>query len=156
MSINTEKDLIEKIRRTLDDTIDQMDGATRSRLRQARQAALRSQSNPWFHFSRRWLIAPAAGILAVAILSIGLLVREPEPQIAEPTDWQIIITSESLEIYQEDIGFYEWLSEVLEKGRVHLSPGRPAAVADKVSVTDRQWRNRGRTASGDDRILGHI
>jgi hypothetical protein len=100
---------------------DALDGATRSRLRQARARAIESRG------SRRWLALPwpggwrpAAGVLAASALALlavpALMQRGPLPETAGVSasigavdDLEIVLNVENLEMI-EDLEFFEWLT----------------------------------------------
>jgi len=107
---------------------EQLDGRTRSRLTQARYAALDTikhrQPNTWY-----WLV-PAGGAAAAAVIAVLLAVDptrltdpempDVEPAIASTVDELEIVTAEdSLEFYR-DVEFYAWLAEQDEQGDVAL------------------------------------
>ena len=99
---------------------EQLDGATRSRLTQARHAALdairQRQSKGWY-----WLM-PAAGAAAAAIVAVVLMSRPQEvvlqaEQVAAATaadELEIVISEDSLEFYR-DVEFYAWLETVMDE-----------------------------------------
>lgn len=103
----------------LQDSAEQLDGATRSRLAQARHAALDAikvrQHKGWL-----WLL-PATGAAAAAVVAVLLLnhpqeVTSHSEQVAAvvPVDEMEIVTAEdSLEFYR-DVEFYAWLDTVID------------------------------------------
>ena len=99
----------------LQESAEQLDGATRSRLTQARHAALevirQRRSKPWM-----WLM-PAAGVAAAAVLTVMLVVN-PARQRLEPAaavdEFEILAAEDSLEFYR-DVEFYAWLDTVLDE-----------------------------------------
>lgn len=97
---------------------EQLDGATRSRLTQARHAALdaikQRQSKPWM-----WLMPAATGAAAAAVLAVVLLMdpaRQQSDRTAfDPVDeFEILAAEDSLEFYR-DVEFYAWLDTVLDE-----------------------------------------
>jgi len=101
----------------LQDSAEQLDGATRSRLTQARHAALevakQRQAKPWL-----WLM-PVTGAAAAAVLAVVLLVNPASQSIDQaafgPVDeLEIIAAEDSLEFYR-DVEFYAWLDSVLDE-----------------------------------------
>ena len=101
----------------LQESAEQLDGATRSRLTQARHAAVEvlkeRRRKPWL-----WLM-PAAGAAAAAVLTVALLVNptrnQVEQQTLEPVDeFEIIAGEDELEFYR-DVDFYAWLDTVLDE-----------------------------------------
>lgn len=99
---------------------DQLDGATRSRLTQARHAALeavkeKSRTPKWY-----WLApatAAATAMMVVFVTSNQSAVEAPVALI-EPVDEMEIVTAEdSLEFYR-DVEFYAWLADMDEQALV--------------------------------------
>ena len=101
------------------DSVDNLDFATRSRLAQARHAALEAAQahRPWF--SRWTLWTPAAGVTAAAILGVALWLgspRQPAGILAEAQsnfeDLELVASSEGsgdvMEMLQDDIDFYDF------------------------------------------------
>jgi hypothetical protein len=109
--------LLKNVRRVLDEQSENLDGSTLSRLNGARQKALEGRKK------RRarlwgWSLVPAA-----AATLMLLVLRQPsdfmQPAGDEISDLQILISEESLDFFQEDLAFYEWIEEVMEKESVH-------------------------------------
>ena len=106
-----------RARELFDASVDGLDGGTRSRLNQARHAALaeagRAMRNPW----RTWL--PAAAAASVAMLAV-VLWRMPGDSIdrsAASADGtpaaavvELLATSEGIDVASEDPEFYAWLA----------------------------------------------
>ena len=110
-----EKDakLIENIRQVLDRSLDDLDPAIQSRLAQARHQAIKrpvARCPRWLY----WGSVPVAGLLLLVMLLNWP--AAPIKPIAAPvfSELNVLTAPEPLEFYQEDIEFYEWLSEVLE------------------------------------------
>ena len=114
--------LIERIRRRLDEDVAGLDGATLSRLHQARQHALSTATQNWRPWRRaRWLsgtstgdwLVPAgafASIVATAF-ALTLMVAEPENGLTrEVEDLDFLTAGEELELY-ENLEFYQWLED---------------------------------------------
>jgi hypothetical protein len=113
-------DLEQRAQALLQQSAEQLDGATRSRLTQARHAALdaikQRQSKGWV-----WLM-PATGAAAAAVVAVLLMNRPQElaPQMEQiammaPVDEMEIVTAEdSLEFYR-DVEFYAWLDTVIDE-----------------------------------------
>ncbi|MDC0335308.1 DUF3619 family protein [Pseudodesulfovibrio sp.] len=127
-----ERQFLDNARQVLDDSVQDLDGATRSRLAQARNAALDSKRK-----RRRRLVTwgtPAAGLAAAALVAV-LALRGPDASMEEKyvADLDILTSEEPLDFY-EDIEFYQWLSEVAEN-EDDLSGDRsgvPAPVAARA------------------------
>jgi hypothetical protein len=99
-----------------DAEVDKLDGHTRSRLAQARHAALaegrRRSFAPWRLGPRALLPAGAAAIVALAVT---MLWRDPVPMTVGPDlaalqDLEILLGEEELEML-EDLEFFAWLDE---------------------------------------------
>ena len=113
---NNESAFLERVRGTLDDSVDNLDAGTLSRLTQARHRALAeaksrpSQRGPSFWFS----LAGLAAATAVVFLAI-LLTRQPSrPQYYSGLeDVEILATGENPEFFV-DLEFYAWLAEEID------------------------------------------
>jgi hypothetical protein len=118
---------IERIRRRLDEDVAQLDGATLSRLRQARQRALSAAAQGGRpRWRTRWLsgrpagdwLVPAgafASIVATAF-ALTLMVAEPENDLTrEVDDLDLLTVGEELELY-ENLEFYRWLENHEQTG----------------------------------------
>ena len=115
--------LEERSRALFRDSVDGMDMAMRSRLTQARHAALAAaeRRGPRAWFSRNSLWTPAAGVSAAALLATVLWFGTPLGQHAVVTadsqsnfeDLELVASSDegsgdAMEMLQEDIDFYAW------------------------------------------------
>ncbi len=102
----------------LRDSVDALDGQTRSRLNRARQAALDELPAA----RRKSGLAPSRGFamaVAMAVLAVGVWrllpqgpVIEPAPVAAMPApveDMELLMAEENLEML-EDLEFFAWLS----------------------------------------------
>jgi hypothetical protein len=107
-----DQDLINKARKTLDESIEHLDAATLSRLNQARQAALETASRKHSPARSWWLPAGGVAMLGVAILSgvLFLNTRSPVPGTPGINDMDIIASQDKLDMYQR-LDFYQWLAE---------------------------------------------
>jgi hypothetical protein len=99
----------EKAKQLFDESVEDLDGQTRSRLNRGRQAALNelTAGRPvWV----QW--APAAGIAAAAVVAVVLWTGSPPVDELTPsasaTDFEILLTEESFEML-EDLEFYSWI-----------------------------------------------
>ncbi|HEY0721846.1 MAG TPA: DUF3619 family protein [Gammaproteobacteria bacterium] len=103
-------ELIERITLQLDEGVARLDGATRSRLTQARHRALATRHR------RVWIWPAAGGALLATLVGITLWLGHapsPAPTHSAPlatTDFQLLTDSDSIELYQE-LDFLEWLEE---------------------------------------------
>ena len=113
-----------RARALFQDSVDNLDFATRSRLTQARHAALEAAKGhkPWF---LRWTMwTPAAGVTAAAVLGVALWLGSPSRQqvgiLAEAQsnfeDLELVASSEGsgdvMEMLQDDIDFYDFADKV--------------------------------------------
>lgn len=119
----------ERSRALFHDSVDGLDFALRSRLTQARNAAIDAASSsrpPWF--SRIAVLAPA-GVTAAAVLGAFLWLGSPMGQRAftvadgQPNldDLEIVASSDggstdALDMLQDDIEFYDWAERTANSG----------------------------------------
>ena len=98
-----------------------LDGATQSRLTQARHAALKvvtqRQRGTW-----RWLV-PTVGAAAAAVVAVMIAINPshrgvaPLAATASLEEMEILTAEDSLEFYR-DVDFYAWLDTVLDEESV--------------------------------------
>jgi hypothetical protein len=100
---------VRRIKAALDEGNEHLDARVRSRLRQARSAAL-AQVHPrprlW---SRQWV--PALGVAAAAVLAVLVWPHAPsslQPQDEALNDLEIVLAGENLDLL-ENLDFYEWV-----------------------------------------------
>ncbi len=102
-----------RTRTVFDQVVARTDGATRSRLSQARNRAMAELDAPRRGWWTAWLPAAAATAASAALL-VWLLVRPPDgdraltPTLA--TDLEILLETDDLELIEE-LEFYAWLDE---------------------------------------------
>lgn len=138
------------IRKTLNEQNDHLDGATLSRLNQARQRArtLAARRKRRITFWG-WSVVPAA----FAVIMV-LLIRQPAeilpPAEAGIDDLQILSSEDALEFFQEDMAFYEWVYEITE---IQTSPdnrGDTGAHADSsVALANSRGNSNAATTGGE-------
>jgi len=115
-------------RRVLEESVLRVDGRVRSRLNQARQAAVEAASTrPHPIFWRVFTLVPTAGAAAAAIL-VALVMWHGQPQAelpfaenARPTaeDLDLLADGDGLDLVQDGDGsgsFYEWAADQSEAG----------------------------------------
>jgi len=121
-------DFERRSRQVLEESVLRIDGHVRSRLNQARQAAVEAASprrRPLF--SRFFTLVPTAGAAAAAVLvTMVLWHRGPQielpvvPESAHPAeDLDLLADGEGLDLVQDGDGsgsFYEWAAEQTEAG----------------------------------------
>src|ERR1700729_1053557 len=114
------------------DSVDGLDMRIRSRLTQARRAALEAASEgrrPWLFGWKMW--APAAGVTAAAVLGLGLWIGSPiGHQSATATlanvqsnleDLDLVAatdegSADAMEMLQDDIDFYDFADKSANSG----------------------------------------
>ena len=99
----------EKAKQLFDESVEGLDGETRSRLNQGRQAALEELKTG----KPVWVLwAPAAGVAAAAVVAVVLWTGNPPTDVVTPeasaADFEILLTEDSLEML-EDLEFYSWI-----------------------------------------------
>jgi hypothetical protein len=102
-----------RAKRVFDDSVAALDGATRSRLTQARHRALDEQADGR---DRRWLstLVPAGAAAAMALVAWLVVVQPPPPEVVQDAslgDLEILLGEEDLEMLDEELEFYGWLEE---------------------------------------------
>jgi len=100
-----------RARELFDESVEALDGRTRSRLTQARHAALAELGRRRVP-AGAWLPAgalAAAAVLAVALWSgPGAEVRPPPVFAAAPADIELLTVADDLDMLGEDAEFYAW------------------------------------------------
>jgi hypothetical protein len=120
----------ERTRTLFHDSVDSLDFAMRSRLTQARNAALEAASverRPWFFRFGAW--TPAAGVTAAAVLGAFLWLGSPLGQHAVTVadgqsnleDLDIVASADegagdTMDMLQDDIEFYDWADKAANSG----------------------------------------
>jgi hypothetical protein len=110
--------LEERSRALFQDSVERIDMRTRSRLTQARHAALEAaeRARPRSWFLRLPVLTSAAGVAAAAVLGVSLWVHAPvalhgtvAADAANFEDLDIVAASDSnVEMLQDDLDFYAW------------------------------------------------
>ena len=114
-------DIEDRARAVFDASVERIDAATRSRLTQARHAALAELERPTALLAS-W--KPAVVVAAVAVLAVGLWLGpggpgQPElPGLAVPgvEDLELISAGEDLDMLGEEPEFYAWAASVVASG----------------------------------------
>jgi negative regulator of sigma E activity len=111
---NDSSELERRAKRAFDDSVAALDGATRSRLTQARHRALDEHAQ---RRDRGWLatLAPAGAAAAMALVAWFVVWQQPPTtevvQEAALGDLEILLGEEDLEMLDEELEFYGWLEE---------------------------------------------
>jgi negative regulator of sigma E activity len=112
-------DFEKRAREILDESADRLDGRTRSRLTQARHAALSRGDKPAREAWRSWL---PAGVAAAAVLATAVWMVQPE-RIAPVAgngsaleDIDLLADAEAPDFVSDpaDLEFYEWAAGEVE------------------------------------------
>lgn len=125
MNENTPSPLEQRSRDLFDESVANVDMRIRSRLNQARHAALAAAVRPRTGFFGLKFASPAAGVCAAALLGVAVWVGVPhgerasivaESQQASFEDLDIVAAAEessgdNLEMLQDDADFYDWAAE---------------------------------------------
>lgn len=132
LAMKNEQEFLDDVRSVLDDSVDGLDGATRSALTRARHAALDRRAQPgrerrWW---LRWGAVPAAGLAVAAVLmAVFLRVNGTNPPESLMVDVEVLSSGEPVEFY-EDLDFYQWYGEVEdEKGGTDTLSMRTVVLA---------------------------
>ena len=105
--------LVRQAKALFDESVDNLDGATLSKLNRARQRALEELDEGRQAGMRTWLL-PAGGAAAVAALAFLVVgtnetdMRVPDGVTAAGSDFEMLIDENSLEMLEE-LEFYAWL-----------------------------------------------
>lgn len=108
-----DSEFIDKARQVFDDSVRGLDGATRSRLAQARAAAIEAaagnRAEPWLAGIRLMPVGAVAALLAAVIwygASAPVAIESP----SMISDLDLLLEAEDLDLFDE-LEFYAWLSE---------------------------------------------
>jgi len=124
MSTNDDSEFEKRTRALLEESLTRIDGRVRSRLNQARHAALEAVPGERALFVRRTAWIPATGAVAAAVL-IGVMLwtqrTMPLPAIdvaqSPAEDLELLADSDALEMVEDwDGAFYEWAAAQAESG----------------------------------------
>lgn len=104
----TEQQFVDAIKHRFDQSIDQIDAGTLSRLNNIRHNALDSADKKYRHR----ILLPVGAMVAASIAVIVFTLVQPDssssPFIAE--DIEMLSTSDGIDFY-ENLEFYQWLDE---------------------------------------------
>ena len=108
-----EKNFLENATNILDQDIEDLDGATRSRLRQIRHTALEKAGTGRPTWWQRFRMPAAALVTASLIAAFSFLQMRKSDELQTVKtieDVEILASNEQLDLY-EDFDFYAWLAE---------------------------------------------
>jgi hypothetical protein len=108
-------DFEKRTREILDESAGRLDGRTRSRLTQARHAALAQLEQPERHWWRSYV--PVGAAAAVAVLAVVMWSPNPPGQPATPVDdLELLADADAPDFVNdgEDLEFYEWAAGEVE------------------------------------------
>jgi anti-sigma-K factor RskA len=109
-------DLEKRTQEILDESVSRLDGRTRSRLTQARYAALAQLATP----ARQWWrsYVPAGAAAAAAVLAVVFFVQRPGgiPVPVATDDTEILADVDAPDFTEDndDVDFYEWAGGEVE------------------------------------------
>lgn len=116
--------LEERGRQLFDASVENLDMRIRSRLNQARHAALEAALRPRARFLRLSIWTSAAGVTAAGVLGIAIWLGSPLIHQAQPNpenqtnleDLEIVASTDegagdAMEMLQDDIEFYDWAAD---------------------------------------------
>lgn len=112
----------QRARTLLRDSAQSLDGATRSRLAQARAAAMSQRDARPGWFSVRHL-APAGALAAAVLVTVLITGRQDSPGVNDPSgnalyDLELLADADAFELSQEtDLEFIEWAASMGEQGK---------------------------------------
>jgi hypothetical protein len=100
---------VDKARQLFDESVENLDGETRSKLNRGRQAALAEIQGA----NRRWVQwAPAGGLAVAAVAALVVWTGSSQIELMESpdvaSDMEILLTEDSFEML-EDLEFYSWI-----------------------------------------------
>ena len=107
-------DFEKRSREVLEESTARLDGRTRSRLAQARHAALAQLETPARNGWRSY--APAGAAAAVAVLAVVIWSGPTQPVASPVEDMEILADAEAPDFVEDgdDLEFYEWAAGEVE------------------------------------------
>jgi len=108
-------DFEKRTQEVLEESVARLDGRTRSRLTQARHAALAQLEQPARHWWRSYV--PAGAAAAVAVLAVVMWSNPADSPAASPgEDMELLADSDAPDFVDEgdDLEFYEWAAGEVE------------------------------------------
>jgi hypothetical protein len=107
---------VDRVRRALDDSVDNLDARTLSQLTQARHRALEeAKSKPYVHRRPFWFSLAGLVTVTVVVFLAIFLARDPSgpKYYSAIEDVEILAASENPEFFAE-MEFYAWLAEEMD------------------------------------------
>lgn len=105
----TDQQFVDAVKAGFDQSIEQLDAVTLSKLKSIRRSALEAGAEK----SRHWILLPAgafvAASLAIAIFSVVRQTDVPGPAL-QAEDIEMLSASDGIDFY-EDLEFYQWLED---------------------------------------------
>ena len=113
MSDERNGDFERRSRAAFDASVDSVDMRVRSRLTQARHAALAAAAGGRTPFSRVRLVfwAPAFGAAAALIVAVALWMGHPTAEVSGFEDLELVASNEPMDLLQDDPEFYDWIDK---------------------------------------------
>jgi len=107
-------DFEKRTQEVLEESTSRLDGRTRSRLTQARHAALAQLENPARNWWRSYV--PAGAAAAVAVLAVVIWSGPTQPVASPVEDMEILADAEAPDFVEDadDLEFYEWAAGEVE------------------------------------------
>lgn len=100
---------------TLDRSLESLDPETLERLSRLKYRAIDTPLRGGRWQKTGWIFTATAALLFLFVLSPVLNRDAGIPSVTESVDLRILTTTEPFEFYAEDVEFYQWLSELMEK-----------------------------------------
>jgi hypothetical protein len=111
----------QRARALLRDSVQKLDGSTRSQLAQTRAAALSQRDAPPGWLSFRYL-APAGAMATALLVAVLVTGRQDATGVNDPAasalyDLELLADADAFELSQEDLEFIEWAAAMGEQGK---------------------------------------
>ena len=154
-----DRKFVDSAKRLLEESVADLDGATRSQLARARNRALAGQGE-----KKRWFQRPlpitglAASVLTAAALVLFVMfgpLRQDKVDETLVADLGLLTSEESLEFFEE-IEFYQWLSTVEEEDNLsRVDDDRPVTghAGPRLLPTGDSRRASGSRDAGVSRLI---
>lgn len=109
-------DFEKRTQEVLEESAGRLDGRTRSRLTQARHAALAQLEQPARHWWRSYVPAGAAAAVAVLAVVMWSVPMKQQPTAGPVEDLELLADADAPDFVDdgEDLEFYEWAAGEVE------------------------------------------